>query len=326
MNRSNNVSAAVALLEQADPVDQERLAAELDTASARERVALLIAEDVAPAGRTSRLAGIRLIARGWVSVTAASLAAAVAVAVIAVALDGGTPAVQTASAKTISGALRALTAPAASILHIDSTTTQITAGHPTYIWEQDVYEQLSPPYRTRILDKKLPGTPPGTEGVYGIGIGEQTYDPANNTIYDPATPKPKPQPGVRTLTPAQEARLFEPFMSQYIRSLRAKLASGAARVDGRTIVEGRAAIKIRFAGSDEVDYVAADGSYAPIKTISGTRSSDDGLQINVFHAFAYLPAKRNAGLLSLTTQHPTAHVDTSLSDFRATLKRVFRDG
>ena len=65
----------------------------------------------------------------------------------AVALDGGTPAVQTASAKTISGALRALTMPAASILHIDATTTQTTpppgAGKPTiYIGDKNYTEQF----------------------------------------------------------------------------------------------------------------------------------------------------------------------------------------
>jgi hypothetical protein len=32
----------------------------------------------------------------------------------------------------------------------------------------------------------------------------------------------------------------------------------------------------------------------------------------VFHTFEYLPAKGNAGLLSLRAQHPTAHIDTSL--------------
>jgi hypothetical protein len=329
MNRHIDTSTAVALLERADPIDQERLAAELDSAPARERVARLIAADVAlvPPRRTSRLAGARLIAaRGRVRVTAASVAAAAAVAVIVLALDGGTPAVQSASAKTISGALRALTAPAASILHIDTTSIQISTGHPTYVWEQDVYEQLSPPYRTRTLDKKLPGTPPGTEGVDGARIGEQTYNPTNNTIYDPTIPKPKPQPGVQMLTPAQEARLFQPFMAQYIRSLRAKLASGAARVDGRAIVDGRAAIKIHFVGSDEVDYVAADGSYTPIKTIYGTPSSADGQLINIYHAFEYLPMRGNASLLSLTAQHPTARVDTSLADFRADNNRVFRDG
>jgi hypothetical protein len=115
-------------------------------------------------------------------------------------------------------------------------------------------------------------------------------------------------------------------MAQYIHSLRAKLASGAARVDGRAIVDGRAAIKIKFARSDEVDYVAADGSYAPIKTITGTPSSGDGQLINVYHIFEYQPSKGNARLLSLTAQHPTARIDTSLAAFRASLKRMFRDG
>jgi GNAT superfamily N-acetyltransferase len=187
-------------------------------------------------------------------------------------------------------------------------------GHPTYTWEQDLYEQTSPPYLSRTIDRRLPGTPPGTEGVNGIG-SEETYDPTNNTIYDPATPKAPP--GTRTLTPAQQARLFEPYMSQYIRHLRAKLASGAARVDGWATVDGRAAIKIKFAHSNETDYVAADGSDVPIKTIQGSPSSAYGRLINVYHTFKYLPAAGNAGLLSLTAQHPSARLDRSLRDFRA---------
>jgi hypothetical protein len=329
INRRTDTTTAVALLERADPVDEQRLVAELDRTSAWERTARLIAAEAAvpPPRRSARAAGARQIATGArVKLTAATVAAAAAVALAVVVIDGGTPAVQSASAKTISGALRAVTAPTGSILHIDATTTQITAGHPTYIWEQPVYEQVSPPYRTRTVEKRLPGTPAGTEGVIGMGIVEQVYDPTNNTIYVPAVPKPTPQPGAQTLTPAQEQRLYEPYMAQYIRSLRAKLASGAARVDGRATVHGRAAIKIRFAHSDEVDYVAADGSYVPIETIQGNPSTADGQLINVFHTFEYLPMADNAGLLSLTAQHPTARVNRSLAAFRAADKRLFPNG
>ena len=209
------------------------------------------------------------------------------------------------------------------ILHIDFTSTQTTTGHPTYVWEQDLYEQTSSPYLSRTIDKRLPGTPPGTEGVSSIG-SEETYDPTNNTIYAPATPKAPP--GTRTPTPAQIARLFQPYMSQYIRQLRAKLASGAARVDGRATLDGRAAIKIKFAHSNETDYVAADGSDVPIKTIQGSPSSGYGQLVNVYHTFKYLPAAGNAGLLSLTVQHPSAKIDRSLRDFRAANKRLFPNG
>lgn len=213
-----------------------------------------------------------------------------------------------------------------SILHIDATTTQITTGHPTYTWEDDTYTQTSPPYRARNIHKSGQGTPSGTEGVYGIGIGEQIYDPANNTIYDPPKPKPKPVPGEQTATPAQEAVLFRPYMAQYVRRLHAQLASGAARVDGRATVDGRAAIKIKFARRVEIDYVAADGSYVPIKTIYGTPSSPAGQTITVYHSFEFLPAVGNAGLLSLTAQHPSARSDRSLQDFRAAGKRLYPNG
>ena len=77
------------------------------------------------------------------------------------------------------------------ILHIDVTSTQTTTGHPTYVWEQDLYEQTSSPYLSRTIDKRLPGTPPGTEGVGSIG-SEETYDPTNNTIYDPGNAEGAP--------------------------------------------------------------------------------------------------------------------------------------
>jgi hypothetical protein len=46
----------------------------------------------------------------------------------------------------------------------------------------------------------------------------------------------------------------------------------------------------------------------------------------VYHTFEYLPAAGNAGLLSLTVQHPSARIDTSLSDFRAADNRLFPNG
>jgi hypothetical protein len=113
-------------------------------------------------------------------------------------------------------------------------------------------------------------------------------------------------------------------MSQYIRLLRAKLASGKARVDGRATIDGRPAIKITFVGRDEIDYVAADGSYAPIKTIGGAPSR--GQLISVYHTFKLLPATGNAGLLSLAAQHPSARIDRSLRDFRTAGNRLFPNG
>jgi hypothetical protein len=262
---------------------------------------------------------------------------AVTALVIAV-LSGGVIAVRTGAAST--GRAPELSRPrqvpsvgsvyGGLILHIDSTTTEITAGHPTYSWRQESYEETSPPYVTRTIDHSLPGAPPGTEGVNGIGINEQTYDPTNNTIYDP--PTPPPPPGESTATPAQEAQIFQPYMSQYVTQLRAKLASGEAHVDGRATVNGQAAIKITLADSNgrardrEIDYVAANGSDVPIETIQGTPSSPDSEMINVYHTFQYLPARGNMGLLSLTAQHPNARIDTSLSDFRAADNRLFPNG
>lgn len=92
------------------------------------------------------------------------------------------------------------------------------------------------------------------------------------------------------------------------------------------MLDGRVAIKISFARSDEIDYVAADGSYVPIETIQGTPSSPDGQTTNVFHTFEFLPVAGNAKLLSLTAQHPSAAINRSLADFRAAGKRLFSNG
>jgi hypothetical protein len=115
-------------------------------------------------------------------------------------------------------------------------------------------------------------------------------------------------------------------MAQYTRRVRAQLASGAARVDGRATVDGRAAIKIKIASGDEIDYVAADGTYILIETIHGTPSSPCGSTITVFHAFDYLPAAGNAGLLTLTAQHARARIDRSLRDFWSAENRLFQNG
>jgi hypothetical protein len=154
-------------------------------------------------------------------------------------------------------------------------------------------------------------------------------DPSKRTT-PPPTPstilrRRKPIPRHRTLTPTQQVRLFEPFMAQYIRRLRAtRLRQSSRRRPRHRRRPGRD--QDQFRRQRRLDYVAADGSYAPIETIQGNPSSADGQLINVFHAFEYLPAAGNAGLLSLIAQHPGAQIDRSLRDFRTAGNRLFPNG
>jgi hypothetical protein len=112
----------------------------------------------------------------------------------------------------------------------------------------------------------------------------------------------------------------------WVARLRQQLSSGQARVDGHATIHGRDTIKIVFADNSNTYYIAADGSYAPVEESSGTPTDNTGITTLVFHTYEQLPASRNGDLLSLTARHPTAKVDSSLSDFRAALTRLFANG
>ncbi|OAI38481.1 hypothetical protein AYO39_01145 [Actinobacteria bacterium SCGC AG-212-D09] len=329
---------ATALLERHNPVELAELVSDEDMGTARAKIERLITAtatnpvaDLTTESRTDerrRSRRRRSVAR--VATVGGAFAAAAAIFVLAA---GGGPATQSASAQTISKALRALQAPSGSVLHIDMTMTHASTGHPTYTWRQETYDELNSPWQELTIDRQYPGTPAGTAAT-----NNELYDPNTNTLFAPPI---SPAPPQVQITPAQWAHMTptqrkavialdesdrgRPFMSQYIQQLKTKLASRQARVHGEATIDGQQTIKITFPGSTEVDYVNR-ATYAPVETIEGTPTSSDGITTSVFHTFEYLPVAKNAGIFNLETSRPTAKLNTSLADYRAANNRLFPNG
>jgi hypothetical protein len=329
---------ATALLERANPVELTGLVSHDDLSAARAEIERRIAgserDAVADAiAAHARHGSSRAIRRQGSAIRLAALGLAAAAGVTILALStGAEPATQSASAQTISKALRALDAPSGSILHIDFTGTSSYPGGHSWTWTQDSWDELDSPWRQLTIDERQPGTPAGTAATYN-----QLYDPTTNTVFAPPLPAsphavhitaakwaamtPQQRNGVRAINNS----LHHPWMSQYIDQLKSKLASGRARLDGRVKIVGQRTIKITFPGSSEVDYVSPT-SYLPVEISEGTPRSSAGITTYVFHTFEYLPAAASAGVFNLEAAHPTASVDTSLSDYRAANGRLFPDG
>lgn len=88
-------------------------------------------------------------------------------------------------------------------------------------------------------------------------------------------------------------------------TIRRQLAAGKLRVAGRTTVEGHPAIRLVATHGLAEDDVAP-GTYAPLRTVTGTRGNTTTI---TYHDYRTLPATpANERLLDLTARHPQARV------------------
>lgn len=335
----NDSLRATALLEDQNPVALDGLVSGDELDAARIRIQQLIA-DAAPSPAAGGTAEQRRRGTTWrrsgrgrslARLTAAGLAIGTGAAAIAITTSTG-PATQSASARTISRALRALQPPPGSILHFDFTGTSHMTGGSTSTWRQDVWNELDSPWQQLVIDQHLHGTPAGTAQTYN-----ELYDPRTNTLFELHEPDSPPQVHItaaqrRTMTPSQLKALEHttrqlnqsgrhPWMSGYINELKSKLASGRAHVDGPATIDGQRTIKITFRGSRYVDFVNPR-TYVPVEV--NTSDFGDGTTTYLFHTFTYLRAATHAAVFNLAAAHPTAKIDTSLHDYQAAYRRLFR--
>ena len=102
----------------------------------------------------------------------------------------------------------------------------------------------------------------------------------------------------------------------------AALKAPSTKAVGHVTIDGREALKIVVSSS--VTYLVDAQTYDPIEWI--TRGTDGGVTLR-FAAYELLqPTAANQALLSLTTQHPGATVDTSAQDYSAAMGRLYPHG
>jgi hypothetical protein len=213
---------------------------------------------------------------------AAALAAAAVAAIVFLGADGAGP--TAASAAILHHTLAAVTPPAGKILHVKTTDVENGVQFVGEWWQE-----TSPPYASR-----------GTKGMAGHlaefgddGSTSYTYDPSTNTVYE----RPDSAP---------------PTSDDPVTLIRDELANGQAHLTGTAVIDGEALYAITLS-SGVVAYVDKS-TYVP-RYLDDPQRDGTTVRLDVV-TYEYLPAStENARLLSLTAQHPGAHLDTNPSDY-----------
>ncbi len=211
---------------------------------------------------------------------AAVAAAAIAVAIVALIGTGGSGGLAPADAAIIHHAIRAITSPANSIVHVKETGVQ--NGTPV---AAEWWQQTSPPYANRVTKG-----PVGQQGeAADNGTTSFQYDAGANTIY--ARPDSSP-----------------PTLIDPISIVAEELAHGSAQVAGTVTIDGASLYKIDLPNGVVGYFDRTD--YRPMYLDNPQR---DGSVVRVrVVTYEQLPmTPENEKLLSITAQHPTARVETN---------------
>jgi hypothetical protein len=212
----------------------------------------------------------------------AGVAAATTAAVVALVALGdstGSNGLPAADAAIIHHALRAVTPPANAILHVKVVGVQngVTV-------EGETWQQTSPPYASRGIKGEV-----GHQGEFGDnGTTSFEYDPATNTI-------------------TEQPDSSRPTFADPVSQVRQELASGHAQLRGEVRIDGRALYEIDLANG-HVGYFE-ENDYQP-RYLDDPQRGGGVLRLRVT-AYQYLPmTAANRALLSVTGEHPTAHLVT----------------
>jgi hypothetical protein len=164
-----------------------------------------------------------------------------------------------AAAAIIRHAAAALTEAPRTILYIRFSGLQDNGDGTTVRWSQESFTEQRPPYDTRLVNKRLPGTPSGVEQSTVNGV-PQLYDPTRNTIYIGSPPSSEnvhhyqfsrgPTPGTyRVHVPvAYRVRVLHHGQARAVR----------ASVVRRTVVVTAAQAKALRNGTDVVTWTVRD--------------------------------------------------------------------
>jgi hypothetical protein len=219
----------------------------------------------------------RLRMRIAAGVSAVSAAAAIALVALVGSTGSGGPAA--ADAAIVHHVLGAVTPPAGEILHTKVVGTQNGVTVAAEVWQQ-----TAPPYAGRGIKGPL-----GHQGEFSDnGTTSFEYDPATNTIYEHPDSSP-PQ-----------------AFTDPVAQVRQELRSGHAQVSGTVVIEGASLYKIDLPHG-LVGYFDVN-DFRP-RYLDNPQRDGSVVRLRVV-AYEYLPmTPSNRALLSVTAQHPTAHVE-----------------
>jgi hypothetical protein len=238
---------------------------------------------------------------------------AVAVAAFAVAL-GGLSVMPGDDPTAVARAAEALTGPDGTILHIVAAGTWTDAGGTTVSAPIESWQDTTPPYDTRRRETRPGGGRIETGSADGVA---QFYDPRTDTIFSvPWRPKADPpNPNGRGAWPDPLAPDFSAA------ALREFLESGRAREDGRTVVDGREAIRIVTA-VHEVTLLVDASTYDPIELRLDDPNGPGTSKTIRFRTYERLPATpANRALVSLAASHPGAATRVAPQDAGGTERK-----
>jgi hypothetical protein len=211
---------------------------------------------------------------------AAVAAAAIAVAIVALIGTGGSRGLAPADAAIIQHAIRAITPPANSIVHVKEIGVQ--NGTPV---AAEWWQQTSPPYASRVTKG-----PVGQQGeAADNGTTSFQYDAGANAIYESPDSSP-------------------PTLIDPISIVAEELAHGSAQVAGTVTIDGVSLYKIELPNG-VVGYFDAT-NYRP-RYVDNPQQDGSVVRTQVV-AYEELPmTAENEKLLSVTAQHPDARVETT---------------
>jgi hypothetical protein len=214
---------------------------------------------------------------------AAALAAAIAAAVVILAGSSGSGGPPTASAAVVHHALRAVTPPAHTILHVKVVGVQNGVQIMGESWQE-----TSPPYASRGMKGEA-----GHLGEFADdGTTSYEYDPGSNTIYEQPDSSP-------------------PTFTDPISAVQQQLAGGQAQLAGTTVIDGQSLYAIDLP-SGVVAYFDKS-TYTP-RYLDDPQHGGGVVRLTVV-AYEHLAATpQNVRLLDLKAEHPGAHIDTNPSD------------
>jgi len=261
------------------------------------------------------------------AMVAAATAAAALAATAANVLTGEGPSV-------VDRAAAALTTSTDGVFHLRLSGSQTTPGG-TSSWTSEAWVSTSTPRAERQIETTSSGR---TETALADGL-MQAYDPTTHSILQASkqsladalsSAKQRAIPAAKQQGAQAEARKAAlaapaaadapagstPWDAKFRDSVLAMLRSGDAREDGRTLVDGRAAIRIVASGSGGTSTYLVDATtYDPIEWIQVVPGCTSTLR---FEAYETLPASAgNLALLSLRAQHPDAVVNDDPAAYAA---------
>jgi len=254
-----------------------------------------------------------------------------------------------AQAAVLRGAVRALDAPAGTILHVVATDTNQNPSGPASTDTRELWMLPVPVGTPCNVRQDCPALYQRT--VYQSASGEvdsstapddrtDLYDASTNTIDEPpslAASWQSPEP-----FDPQNASALNPFGTEFATQLQQAINVGRAHVIGDTTVDGQSVIEIAGSTVECHDalanvspsqaqgnpacqelatwtYDVTPGTYRPVQLQSIGPSLNNTI---AFQTWETLPAAQNMSVFDLAAQHPGARVDTSAADYQTAAKNA----